>query len=218
MEESAGEIGKRRQEGNMEEQGVDSETGREEKLLNDETICTLMWLDRASTNGRISSMATGSVTKRKAAISLNTPIFFLSFSLSWPMLFPTTRPGVFFFRCLHKITKIKQCTEQQQKQYELLKSRIIQIHHIYTEAHTCNKIWFLGVQTDTRIFREIRRWLIHTHSYWNEQADKCFPNTLSNHTQFCSTPSWWGQRLSDLLKLHLEMNRLSLHQQSETSK
>lgn len=130
------EIGKRRQEGNMEEQGVDSETGRKEKLLNDETICTLMWLDGASTNGRISSMATGSVTKRKAAISLNTPIFFLSFSLSWPMLFPTTRPGVFFFRCLHKITKIKQCTEQQHKQYELLKSRIIQIHHIYTVKPT----------------------------------------------------------------------------------
>lgn len=65
----------------VEEKGVASETGREEKLLNDETICAVKLLDRAPTNGRTSSMATGSVTKRETAISLNTPIFFL-FSFS----------------------------------------------------------------------------------------------------------------------------------------
>lgn len=69
----------------VEEKGAASETGREEKLLNDETICAVKRLDRASTNGRTSSMATSSVTKRETAISLNTPRFFsLSFSLTTP--------------------------------------------------------------------------------------------------------------------------------------
>lgn len=72
----------------VEEKGVASETGREEKLLNDETICAVKLLDRAPTNGRNSSMATGSVTKRKAAISLNTPIFSSSFLSHDPPPFP----------------------------------------------------------------------------------------------------------------------------------
>ena len=49
------------------------ERRRKEKILNDETVGAVMLLARASTNGRTSSMATGSVTKRKAAISLYTP-------------------------------------------------------------------------------------------------------------------------------------------------
>lgn len=78
----------------MEDQGVASELGREEKLLNDETICAVKRLDQTSTNGRTSSMATGSVTKRKAAISLNTPIFF-SPSLSRPPSFTQLQGPVF---------------------------------------------------------------------------------------------------------------------------
>lgn len=64
----------------VEEKGVASETGREEKLLNDETIRAVKRLDRPPTNGRTSSMATSSVTKRETAISLNTPRFFFSLS------------------------------------------------------------------------------------------------------------------------------------------
>lgn len=60
----------------VEEKRVASETGREEKLLNDETISAVKRLDRAPTNGRTSSMATSSVTMRETAISLNTPRFF----------------------------------------------------------------------------------------------------------------------------------------------
>lgn len=72
----------------MEEQVVASETGREEKLLNDETICAVKLLDQTSTNGRPSSMATGSVTKREATISLNTPIFFSPILSHDPPPFP----------------------------------------------------------------------------------------------------------------------------------
>lgn len=72
-----------------------SETGREEKLLNDETIYAVKRLDEISTNGRTSSMATGSVTKRKSAISLNTPIFFSPFLSHDPLLSSITRPSVF---------------------------------------------------------------------------------------------------------------------------
>lgn len=80
----------------MEEQGVATETGREEKLLNDETICTVKWLDQTSTNGRTSSMATSSVTKKKAAISLNTPIFFFSllFSLT-TLVYPQLQSSMY---------------------------------------------------------------------------------------------------------------------------
>lgn len=92
----------KREERKMEEQGVASETGREEKLLNDETICAVKRLDQTSTNGRTSSMATGSVTKRKAAISLNTPIFFSPFSLSRPPSFPQLQGPVYLSLDKHK--------------------------------------------------------------------------------------------------------------------
>lgn len=86
--DSVRETGGKKKKRKMEEQEVASETGREEKLLNDETICTVKRLDQTSTNGRTSSMATGSVTKRKAAISLNTPIFFSPFLSHDPPPFP----------------------------------------------------------------------------------------------------------------------------------
>lgn len=75
----------------VEEKGVASETGREEKLLNDETIRAVKRLDRPPTNGRTSSMATSSVTKRETAISLNTPRFFFfpsPLSLTTPLPSP----------------------------------------------------------------------------------------------------------------------------------
>lgn len=80
----------------VEEKGLASETGREEKLLNDETICAVKRLDRAPTNRRKSSMATSSVTKRETAISLNTPRFFFpsSLSLTTPIISPIMRPDV----------------------------------------------------------------------------------------------------------------------------
>lgn len=48
----------------------------EEKLLNDETICSVKLLAHTSTNSKTSSMATSSVAKRETAISCDTPIFF----------------------------------------------------------------------------------------------------------------------------------------------
>lgn len=81
MEESRGK--KIRKDGGVR---VACEMGREEKLLNDETICSVKLLAHTSTNSKTSSMATSSVTKRETAISRNTPIFFLSLSLSWSRL------------------------------------------------------------------------------------------------------------------------------------
>lgn len=59
--------------------------GKREKLLNDETICSVKLLAHTSTNSKTSSMATSSVAKRETAISCNTPIFF---SLMIPSPFP----------------------------------------------------------------------------------------------------------------------------------
>lgn len=79
----------------MEAMRLTIERGREEKVLNDETICSVKLLDHTSTNGKTSSMATSSVTKREAAISLNTPIFF---SLTTPLLFPNYKACCIYHR------------------------------------------------------------------------------------------------------------------------
>lgn len=83
MEESRGK--KIRKDGGVR---VACEMGREEKLLNDETICSLKLLAHTSTNSKTSSMATSSVTKRETAISHNTPIFFSPFHSHDPVSFP----------------------------------------------------------------------------------------------------------------------------------
>lgn len=67
---------------------VACEMGREEKLLNDETICSVKLLAHTSTNSKASSMATSSVTKRETAISHNAPIFFSPFHSHDPISFP----------------------------------------------------------------------------------------------------------------------------------
>lgn len=83
MEESRGK--KIRKDGGVR---VACEMGREEKLLNDETICSVKLLVHTSTNSKTSSMATSSVTKRETAISRNTPIFFSPFHSHDPVSFP----------------------------------------------------------------------------------------------------------------------------------
>lgn len=67
--------------------------GREEKLLNDETICSVKLLAHTSTNSKTSSMATSSVAKRETAISRYTPIFF---SLMIPSPFPNYKRALFY--------------------------------------------------------------------------------------------------------------------------
>lgn len=67
--------------------------GREEKLLNDETICSVKLLAHTSTNSKTSSMATSSVAKRETAISRYTPIFF---SLMIPSPFPNYKHALFY--------------------------------------------------------------------------------------------------------------------------
>lgn len=95
----------------MKEQAVASETGRKEKLLNDETICAVKLLDQTSTNRRTSSMATGSVTKREATISLNTPIIFSSFLSLDPPPFPNYKTW-----CIHRwVNTNKNANRQMHK-------------------------------------------------------------------------------------------------------
>lgn len=77
----------------MEEWWVACEMGREEKLLNDETICSVKLLAHTSTNSKTSSMATSSVAKRETAISRYTPIFF---SLMIPSPFPNYKHALFY--------------------------------------------------------------------------------------------------------------------------
>lgn len=83
MEESRGK--KIRKDGGVR---VACEMGREEKLLNDETICSVKLLAHTSTNSKSSSMATSSVTKRETAKSCNTPIFFSPFHSHDPVSLP----------------------------------------------------------------------------------------------------------------------------------
>lgn len=86
------EMWEQRQE-KMEEWWVACEMGREEKLLNDETICSVKLLAHTSTNSKTSSMATSSVAKRETAISRNTPIFF---SLMIPSPFPNYKSALIY--------------------------------------------------------------------------------------------------------------------------
>lgn len=108
----------------MEEWRVACEMGREEKLLNDETICSVKLLAHTSTNSKTSSMATSSVAKRKTAISRNTPIFF---SLMIPSPFPN-----------YKHALIHQC-ESTKRYKEKLKHTTLEYTSAVKTTHTTQK-------------------------------------------------------------------------------
>lgn len=135
----------------MEEQVVASETGREEKLLNDETICAVKLLDQTSTNRRTSSMATGSVTKREATISLNTPIFFSPFLSHDPPPFPNYKAWCIY----HWVNTNKKSTQTNAQNTEQPHGLLIaQTTHINCtdtiNIHTCNPTRFADIHTGTQ--------------------------------------------------------------------
>lgn len=120
----------------MEEQVVASETGGKEKLLNDETICAVKLLDQTSTNGRTSSMATGSVTKREATIYLNTPIIFSPFLSLYPPPFPNYKTWCIY----HWVNTNKKAhihTQNTEQSHGLLIAQTTQLNCTLS-IHTCN--------------------------------------------------------------------------------
>ena len=90
-------------------------------------------------------MATGSVTKRKAAISLNTPIFFSPFLSHDPPPFPNYKARCIYHwvntnKTSHRLTHTQTHTQHTRQPYRLLIAWIGQLNRTdTTNIHTCNK-------------------------------------------------------------------------------